>query len=250
MKFEFKSRIWMTAALLLPCPVLKAQEARWDRAITLRAGSALGQVEDHLARRILGFGLGVGYTFGWGRLGLDAGFLYKAGDQYYWDLSRMPSVPGANIPPIGIPFSVDSRKSDLQGLTSRISYEKSMGSFGLQLGVQLAGLTFRQEYVGNIRDKQPIGNVKLTYHDGYYGSSRVHAMTLSPFVGVNYRISNFSMFELTLIQLKYKSVDYIHVWGQNKVTDSVFIGGITTLDHTVEANRSKLHLEFGYTFRF
>lgn len=239
----------LALAMILAAPTLVAQGTGLDAALKFRTGLAIGDNDDHLTQRTLGIGVETGYKMGdLGRVSLELGWFYKPGDQYLVDLSKTQVVAGRN--PINLANSVDSRKTDIQGFVVRLAYGKSFGDLGLHGGLQVGKLKFRQEFVGNTRDNTPTSSA-LTYADSYWGERYASPMSVSPYVGVTYKLNSFSEVELNVLALRYKAVDYVHIAGQNpKVSGGPAVGINNPLDTTVENSRMKPHVEFGYTIRF
>ncbi|GLH74551.1 hypothetical protein GETHLI_30530 [Geothrix limicola] len=234
---------WL-AIMALTATSAAAQDAGFDGAFKLRTGYGLSNnQEDHLDRRTLGLGFDFGYVSPAGRFGLELGYQYKPGNQTNTDLSAMPVAVGATLDPSQ---SVDSRKSQVGGLTLRASFERRLtgSEWSWRLGVQVGGAKFRQEYIGDVTDG-------VRYEDTYNGIVTKTTVPLSPFVGVGYAIDARQSIELNVISLGYSSANYQHVAGTVLGTaSSPELGGHTAKDSVIVRKRSVPHLEFGYTLRF
>jgi hypothetical protein len=200
----------------------------------------------------MGMGLDLGYKFSFGRLGLELGYQYKPGSQFGVDPTTQPLASGTIV--VNPAYSADLRRNELSGVTARLGYEREFAGsdFMIRGGIQLGGAKFRQEYVGQVANANPLAAAPpaTTWADTYNGVLTKSVIAVSPFVGVGYKLTDASKLELNLVFLGYKAVNYQHVAGQAVGTAAPQIGGHTGQDYVVENNRSIPHLELGYSFRF
>lgn len=202
-----------------------------------RGGYQVTKMEDHLGPSYMGVGLECGYGFDWGRLTAEVGFIYKAGQQYKDDLTKMQNlIPGD---PIDLEYSVDSRKNELDGITLRLAYAKSFGDFSLMGGLQIGQLKFYQEHVADISS----GSFRETYN----GVIDKGNMSISPFVGIHYPFANNYFAEFNVVGLNYKAIDYIHVAGTVPGGSGA---NLTSRDFIKESSSMLPHLELALGFRF
>ena len=243
MRLPLKRLGHVVAFSLLGATLASAQSTKgFDAQFKLRTGYELGTNQDGLKSRTLGFGLDFGYDPGFGRFGAEIGFQYKPGDQYRSDVSTFPVVAGMPAPDPA--YSGDLRRNSLEGLTLRLSFEKTIAAtpWAWRAGIQVGGAKFRQEYLGDIADTG-----YATYEDTYNGAITKSDTAISPFVGVSYRFDEASSVELNLVGVAYKAINYVHVAGQGVDASG---HSITTLDYITETSRMRPHIEIGYAFRF
>jgi len=227
------------AALALLGAPAQAQEQTdgFFAGFKFRGGYQVTKMEDHLGPSYMGFGLECGYGFDWGHLSAELGFMYKAGQQYKDDISKMQNL----LPeyPIIPDESVDSRKTQLDGITLRLAYAKPFGAFSFKGGLQFGQMKFHQEHIADIRSD--------AFWDTYNGAIDRGNMSISPFVGISYPFADNFFVELNVIGLGYKSFDYVHVAGT--VYDG-YDAYQTSRDYIVESTRMVPHLEVSLGFRF
>jgi len=243
------------ASLVLSTGALLAQDGGntskgFDAQFKIRGGLGL-QTDDHLARRVMGFGLDFGWGLDFGRFGLEVGYQYKPGSQYIQPFSSTAAgatdpFPQSN-PNLGI-TSVDSRKNTLEGMTARLSFQRDFNAdWGWQGGVQLGGSRFKQEYIGDVTAKD------FSYEDTYQGTPVKSTLGVSPYVGVIYHVNNDSHLEFNLIDIGYKSINFVHHPGSAIVAGNPNQPGshlVYAGDTLEESSRHLLHLEIGYAFHF
>lgn len=224
------------AIVALGSAFASAQSTGFDTQLKLRAGFALGDMKDQLNRQALGAGIDFGYTFSFGRIGLEAGYQYKTGDQYGYDVSKAPVLAGTTV---DMTKSADLRRNSMEGITARLSYSRALPNtdMGFQLGVQLGGAKFRHEYVGNV--------AYGTVTDAYLGTPSKNTVAVSPYAGLTYNLSPNSSLEANVILVSYKAIDYVHVAGTGTTS-----GFNNTQDYLRETSRLVPHIEIGYAFRF
>ena len=227
---------------LLGTPAM-TQEGPWSVGLNLRGAIQPTSREDNLKPVYMGFGVEVGYKLDWGNLSAEAGFLYKPGDQYLYDISKMNYELWAPDPS----RSVDSRKNKVEGITLRLAYEKPLERFSVKGGLMLGQLKYKQEVVGHVESGwQTVGGEQRRYIDAYNDVPEKGNLSISPFVGINFPFLDHMKIELNLVALNYKNIDYHHVAG------TVWAEGPyqTTKDYMTESSRFIPHLEVTFGFRF
>lgn len=234
------------AIVALGSSLAMAAETGFDTQLKLRFGYALqDKKEEPLTRRNIGFGIDLGYTTTFGRFGLELGYQYKPGDQYQYDVVGGTLLATDATVVLNPATSSDLRRNSMQGLTVRASYEYALNdAWALRGGIQVGGAKFKHEFVGQVAGTRN----GVAYTDAYQGTPSHSTSTgdsLSPFLGVSYRLSDASSIELQVISLKYDAVRYVHVAGTaTGAADRTDVGGLL-----INSRRST-HLEVGYAFRF
>jgi hypothetical protein len=227
------------------------QQNGFYAGLKLRGAFQAASREDSLMPVYLGFGAECGYQLGFGRLSAEVGFMYKAGRQYLDDLTKMEVlngnslnlVPGPNWSESWKPYvSVDSRKNQLDGITLRLSYEKPFDGFAVRGGLQLGILKFRQEYIGYLT------GANWAFRESYNGVTDKGNLSVSPFVGISFPILTNHFVELNVVGVNYKSINYVHIAGQQEDWD--IPTGPYPLDRISESSRFMPHIELTFGFRF
>jgi len=233
----------------LGMPAFAQEQSGIDLQFRARTGYGMDS-KDNLTHRTIGMGLELGYTTSIGRFAAELGFQYKPGDQYVHDWSSAPKLDGIELRP---ELSGDNRQTSLQGLTFRATYEYNLGNASIiRGGVQVGGAKFRQDVRANVGYRNPsvYGTANIT--DAYAGNFTQSELAPSPFIGFGYRIGRNSAFEVNLLGLSYKAIDYVHVAG----TGTTANGGTNnpgfnnSLDYFEENSRMIPHIEIAYVFRF
>ncbi len=213
-----------------------AGDTGFDAQLKLRMGYGL-ESQDNLTRRNLGMGVDFGYTSAAGRLSAEIGFQYKPGDQFVYDYTKAPMIPGTVLMPA---YSGDLRRNSMQGITLRLGYGAELNEdWGIRVGVQMFGTGFRHEYIANVAYNP--GAVT----DSYNGVITKSSAALSPFLGASYRLNENSSLEFGVIGLGYKAISYVHVSGTGTAD-----GQNNLMDRVEETDRMVPHLEVAYVFRF
>ena len=207
-----------------------------------RGGYQVTKTEDHLGPSYMGFGLECGYGFDWGRLSAEVGFIYKAGQQYRDDLTNMQNLLHPEVP-LDLENSVDSRKNELDGITLRLAYARPFGAFSLKAGLQIGQMKFKQEHIADVRSVDD----DRGFWDTYNGVIDRGNMSISPFVGISYPFATNYFYEIHVVGLSYKSLDYVHVAGT--VPDG-YNPYQTSKDYIKESTRMVPHIELSFGFRF
>jgi hypothetical protein len=230
-------------------PALAQEKTGVDLQFRARTGYGLGS-KDNLTHRTIGLGLELGYTTSIGRFAAEAGFQYKPGDQYAYDWRSAPKLGDIELQ---ANLSGDNRQTSLQGLTFRAAYEYDFsGGLMIRGGVQVGGAKFRQDVRANVAYTNPsvYGTANIT--DAYAGNFTQSELAPSPFIGLGYRLGRNSAFEINMLGLSYKAIDYVHVAG----TGTTANGGVNnpgynnSKDYFEENSRMIPHIEIAYVFRF
>jgi len=223
-------------AFLLLALQAPAQDNGLFSGLKLRTALQASGHKDQLKGYYLGFGAEVGYQSALGRFGAELGFLYKPGGFYSSDVTAIRSQTAI---PVDLARSVDMRKSQLDTLTLRLSYEKPYGELGLRAGLQLGRAKFREEYIGDVT------GTDSSYRDAYNGVLEKSVLAVSPFVGVSVPVMEDQFLEVQLVALSYTSATYVHVAGS-----AAGQGTHTASDSVNTATRLVPHLELAYAIRF
>lgn len=241
----------LLAVLVIGASVASAEEPGFGAQFKMRAGLS-PKAEDHLANYQLGFGLNFSYVSGVGTFGAELGYQYKAGQQWLESFGA-PAAGQAAVDPTQ---SADSRKNSLDGLALRLSYGNGTSVDGLswQAGLQVANNRFQHTYVGNVSDA---GN---TYPGGgnyglqtYFGTPTKSQVSVNPFVGLTYRVSPATSFELNVISVRYTAINFTHTPGSALIGGDITRPGSSLVyagDALQETKRNQIQVEFGYAFHF
>jgi len=236
-------------AIVLGMPAFAQEQTGVDLQFRARTGYGLDS-KDNLTHRTIGLGLELGYTTSIGRFAGEVGFQYKPGDQYAYDWRSAPKLEGIELQPA---LCGDNRQTSLQGLTFRATYEYDLsGGSMIRGGIQVGGAKFRQDVRANVAYKNPsvYGTANIT--DAYAGNFTQSEVALSPFIGFGYRMGRNSAFEVNLLGLSYKAIDYVHVAGTGNTAN----GGTNnpgfnnSKDYFEKNSRMVPHIEIAYVFRF
>ena len=222
--------------LLLAAVQAPAQETGLFYGLKLRSAIQASEHKDQLKGYYLGFGWEVGYQNALGRWGAELGFLYKPGGFYGADVTAIRSVTAVQVNPAN---SVDMRKSQLDSLTLRLSYEKPWNDLGLRAGLQLGKAKFREEYIGDVTGSDG------SFRDVYNGALEKSTLAVSPFVGVSIPVMQDQVLEVQLVGLSYTAATYVHVAGT-----AAGQGTHNSRDFVSTASRMVPHLELAYAIRF
>jgi hypothetical protein len=156
------------------------------------------------------------------------------------NVANDPVASGAPAPDPA--YSVDSRKNQMDGLTLRLAYGNTLSqSWSWQAGLQIARNKFRQEYIADVADTN-----WTTYEDTYNGVLYHSSTTVSPFVGLTFKVNEASSLGINLVGLRYVSADYVHVAGTGIANNNAYGAGNTTQDYATLTNRLVPHVEITY----
>jgi len=229
----------IAALVVLGSSFLLAQDNGVGFELKLRAASAL-TAQDNLNTSAFGMGLNMRYAFGESALNAELGYFYKPGRQFLAPYLAPAAGKGTVVPA----YSVDSRKNSLNEVNVRLSYEKVLEkNWSAQFGVKIGQAKFRQEYIADISDG--------VYEDNYNGTPTKSALSLSPYVGFIYRLNQDSAFEFNIVSQSYTAINFCHTPGAALTnTTSAGVNGVYAGDRLAENQRTSLHYEIGYVFRF
>ena len=259
MKSFVRTYSFAMLAVIIGVPVFAQEKTGIDVSFKGRFGYGLVS-KDNLTRRTIGMGIDVGYATSLGRFAAEVGFQYKAGDRYFYDVTKAPMVDGTVLAPVSTPPGVrdiqsgDVRRQSFEGVTFRLSYEYDLGNgWAARGGVQLFGAKYTQQVVGSIRYRDPAGSAEFVT-DSYGESFQENDAALSPFIGIARKIGQNTGIEFHVIALSYKTADYIHTAG----TGAIYPGGASTNNPGFNNTQDRIgtstsmvpHLEITYVFRF
>lgn len=247
-------------ALVLAATALGAQQpGTITKDFKLRTGYGL-QTKDNLHASTMSLGFNVAYNLQDAKVGLELGYFYKAGDQYI----QPPSGDApADLTPINLANSGDSRRNTLEGLSLRLSYQRKIDEdWSWQAGLMLGGTQFKHEYVGDMQSLSWSSANPTSWRDFYYGTPTSGGVKVSPYVGAAWKVGDHTSLEFNLLLLNYTALSYVHHPGTatsyaldtNPYSDPS-VGRIGPdnafpLDTLEKTNRLIPHLEFGYIFHF
>lgn len=244
-------------ALALPAPAQEAGE--FAKAFKIRTGYGLS-TKDNLRASDIGVGFEVSYGLAAGRIGLEAGWFYKDGDQFIKPVDGQAPSP---LSPVNLDASGDSRKNTLEGFSVRLSFTQDfLQDWSWQAGLMLGGTRFKHEYVGDVQGADWHATNADSWRDLYYGTPSEGGIKVSPYLGVAWRVGDHSSLEFNALFLNYSALDYVHHPGtassyaldSNPYSDST-VGRISQdnafpLDTLEKKNRLIPTLEFAYVFHF
>lgn len=236
MNVKHVRNIGVGLGFLLTALQAPAQEAVPFYGLKLRTAVQASEHKDQLKGYYLGFGVEAGFQNALGRWGAELGFLYKPGGFYGANLTTMGSATAVGV---DLARSVDMRKSQLDTLALRLSYEKPWNDLGLRAGLQLGKAKFREEYIGDVSASNG------SFRDVYNGVIEKSALAVSPFVGVSIPVMSDQVLEIQLVGLSYTSATYVHVAGT-----AAGNGTHNSNDFVSTASRMVPHIELAYAIRF
>jgi len=232
---------------------LGAQETGFTKAFKFRL--AYGSQKDHMRAPYTGLGFNVGYGVGPGTIGLEVGYMYKTGDDYFTAPSDAKLPEGAL--PMNAAKSIESKRNQLSGLTLRASYGQAIGStWRWQAGLQFGG-SFKHQYVGDAQSTPwDVASGNAAWRDFYLGTPQKTKFTPSPFAGVTWKIDKDSSVEFNVVLLSYQAMEYQHYVGTASAYDTGTPGrrsaanAVFASDALVTRNRVVPHAEVAYAFHF
>lgn len=243
----------MAGALVLAAGApVAAQEAGIVADLKVRTAWC-SSPQDHLSGTSLGFGLNLGWETSFGTAGVELGYYYKTGDDYY--LAPHGTVPGG-LQPADPANSGDARRNQLDGLSLRLSLQNRLaGNWDWQGGLMLGGTRFRHEYHGQIQSANWVSDGSGgtdTWADTFSGVRVDGGVKVSPYVGVSWKMTKRSSLEFNLMALNYTAVEYVHKAGSSPSYDAnrISIHNNFPGDSFSKTTRFAPHLEFGYVFHF
>lgn len=238
--------------------------------VKLRTGMDLSPnaSPDSLARNFLGFGGGLSYPLGPGRVSAEVGYFYKAGTHF-----RQPfETPAAGKNPVvidyvrnasggmvGMPISADVRQNRMKGLTLRLGYEQQLtDKIGFQGGLQVGGTAFRHNYMGVAASQflTSLGSLSnkgpADYRDVYWGTETSKGTDLSPYAGASWKFNRESSLEVNVLLLRYESIHFRHTPGAAVLSGSLDVAGSQVSyvgDEVLRTRRNRPQVELTYRFR-
>lgn len=233
---------------------LGAQDTGFSKDFKFRLGYA-PSAKDHLRAPYSGIGFNVGYGIGVGRIGLELGYLYNTGDDYFTspDDSRLPQ--GAL--PMNPAKSVEDKRNQFAGFTVRASFSQQFAPrWRWQAGLQFGG-SFRHQYVGDCQSTPwDVNSGDAAWRDFYLGVPQKGGLNPSPYAGFVWKADRDSTVEINVLFQNYTAMEYHHYAG----TAATYLtgapgrrsedNGTFPYDALVENRRLVPHLEIAYAFTF
>lgn len=213
--------------------------------LKIRTGYALS-LPDGLGRNTLGFGLNLNYPVGPGKVFGELGYFWKGGRTYREGYEA--PAPGMN--PVRADQSADVRHDRLSGVALRLGWAQTFATdLSWQAGLMLGGTQYRNEVKGSALsyDYDHATPGTQDYLDTYTVSPAQNHLVPSPFVGVQWHLSEAGSLELNLLALSYKALHYVHIPGGNGTHPA---HNDFPLDRVTTQRKTSLHLEIGYAFHF
>jgi len=244
----------LVACLCGPLAQLQAQEAGFSKEFKFRLGYTQSP-KDHLRAPYTGFGLNLGYGIGVGRLGLELGYFYKTGDNYF--AKPDDSALTASQLPMNSAKSVEDKRNQLAGFSVRTTFNRKLAeNWRWQAGVQFGG-TFKHQYVGDTQSTPwDAGTGAAGWRDFYIGTPTKGGLNPTPFGGVTWKADKDSSVELNLVLLNYQAIEYHHFAGTGTAYTTGASGPYSTTgtafpkDTLEKKSRMVPHLEIAYVFHF
>lgn len=233
---------------------LQAQETGFSKAFKFRLGYAPSP-KDHLRAPYSGFGLDLGYGLGLGRIGLELGYIYKTGDNYF------PQADTSRLDPSQLPAnqakSMEDKRNQFAGFTVRTTFSRSLAQdWRWQAGLQFGG-TFTHQYVGDTQSSPWDATTGAAgWRDFYLGVPTKGGLNPSPFGGVTWMVDKDSSLELNVMLLSYTAIEYHHFSGTGtsyvNSASGPYSDGNTVFpsDRLDKSSRVVPHFELAYVFRF
>ncbi len=231
---------------------LSAQDSGVVGDLKVRAGWATSS-KDHLSATSLGFGLNLSVATSLGKAGVELGYYYKTGDDYF--LAPQGTIPG-EMQPADPANSGDARRNQLDGLSLRLSLQNRLAeTWDWQGGLMLGGTRFRHEYKGQIQSRNWVSDGSggaATWADTFSGVKEEGGVKVSPYVGLTWKMTSRSSLEFNLMALNYSAVEYVHKAGSSPSYDAnrISIHNNFPGDSFTKTTRFVPHLEFAYVFHF
>jgi hypothetical protein len=251
------------AIVISACLPLQAQESGVVSDLKVRTAWTPSP-KDHLSGTALGFGLNFAWDTAFGQAGIELGYYYKTGDDYFLPQGAAPN--GLQAPDQA--NSGDARRNQLDGFSLRLSLQRKLTeAWDWQAGLMLGGTRFRHEYHGQAQSQNffyPYLNTDVdpavmvypgsdTWLDTYSGVKVQGGISVSPYAGVSWNMTKRSSLEFNLMLLNYTAVEYVHRPGTSTNYDPltrVSAHNSFPSDYFTKSTRYEPHLEFGYVFHF
>lgn len=237
----------------------RASEPTFKPELKVRWGITPKQT-DHLNQWTIGFGANFNFETKHGTFGIEAGYFRKPGDPYLASIGQDPASP---LLMIDRARSGDERQNRLEGFALRASFGRKWSeALSWHAGVMLGGTKFRHQYRANVTSVSWSMNAAGSWMDTYDGSPSGRGFSISPYGGVQTRISPTASVEWNLMLLRYEALEYVHVPGsavsyaRETNHNGVAIGGPISsragfpMDGLSKATRLIPHLEVAYVFHF
>jgi hypothetical protein len=221
-------KLKLATVALLVAGGLSAADRQASFGLKMRAQGGL-QTEDGM-RNGFGFGGSFAMPLGPGELAAELGYQYFSGSQYL-----EPIKPGPY--PLSSANSIDSRKNSADGLALRLSFGMPISQgWGWQIGGSVSKLKGRHESTANWGAAAAYG--------GWAMVSEKSAITLSPFAGLTFDLSERGRLELNALLASYKM----------PTVEPGYPAGATGFNRVVpvygDKSINKLKIELTYGFRF
>ncbi len=247
----------MVGALTLgACVPLQAQETGVVGDLKVRTAWSPSP-KDQLSGGSLGFGVNLAWDTSWGQAGVEIGYYYKTGNDYF--LPPQGQVP-EGLQPADPNNSGDARRNQLDGLSLRFSLQRKLAEdWDWQAGLMVGGTRFRHEYHGQIQSVNWVNPTDSnaptaadTWADTFSGVKQESGLTASPYVGFTWKMTNRSSLEFNLMALSYTAVEYVHNAASATTYDAnrISIHNGFPGDSFTKSSRYVPHLEFAYVFHF
>lgn len=244
----------LAACLCASWSPLQSQETGFTKEVKFRFGYTPSP-KDHLRGPYTGFGLNLGYGIGVGRLGLELGYFYKTGDNYFTqpDASRLP----AGQLPMNPAKSVEDKRNELSGYSARISFSRAfVTDWRWQAGLQV-GTKFKHQYVGDAQSTPwDAASGNAAWRDFYLGVRNEGGLNPSLYGGAIWKLDKDSSLEINVMLLNYKAIEYHHYVGTASRYDTGDPGRRSSanatfpMDALEKHSRIVPHVEIAYVFHF
>jgi hypothetical protein len=233
---------------------MRAQDTGFSKEFKFRLGYT-SNPEDHLRGPYTGFGLNLGYGIGIGRLGLELGYIYKTGDDYFpqADDSMLTS---AQLP-VNPAKSMEDKRNQFAGFTVRTTFSRRLTeNWRWQAGIQFGG-TFKHQYVGDTQSNPWDATTGAAgWRDFYIGVPTKGGLNPAPFGGLRWKADKDSSVEFNVVLLNYQAIEYHHFAGTASAYTNGALGPYASGDTVFPYDRLDTkrrivpHLEIAYVFHF
>jgi hypothetical protein len=245
------SLVLALGAVLSP---LQAQETGFTKEFKFRLGYAPNQ-KDHLRAPYTGFGFNVGYGIGAGRLGVEVGYVYKTGDDYF-TTPDASAIPAGQLP-MNPAKAVESKRNQFAGFSVRTTFSRKLAQdWRWQAGLMLGG-GFKHQYVGDAQSNPwDAASGNAAWRDFYVGVPVEGGLNPAPFAGVSWKVDKDSSVEFNVVLMNYKALEYHHYAATGSVYDTGAPGRrsssatVFPMDTLEKKSRLTPHAEIAYVFHF
>lgn len=210
---------------------LVAAEQTLDVSLKVRAN--LGSEDKDGVRSGLGLGINIAKPLLGGRLAGEFGYTYYGGNQFRAAIpSNSLGVTEAN--------SVLSNKNELNGLYFRAGYGMDITKeLAWHAGVTLSNFKAKHESIATFQNGSP-----AVQQGGWAIATEKSAISVSPFAGLTYQVSDTGAVEFNVTALNYKQAVVTPAF------DAAAANGSKVKPVADSRSVSALKFEIGYTFRF